>query len=291
MEMQNIQETFPRIMGIVNVTHDSFSDGGHYFHHDNAIRHAQELISLGADILDVGGQSTRPGAERIAPEEEIRRVIPVIRAIRKVHAEIPISIDTTNYQVAEEALIAGATMINDVSGLQFEPRLADLAVSYQVPLCIMHMQGTPQTMQMNPHYDDVVSDVYNFLLRQIDYARSRGVRTIIADVGIGFGKTYQHNMALLRSLDVFGGLGVDMLVGVSRKSLFKEMFQGMAQYEHIVENPLERDSATMALHLCLQARASVQIIRVHNVALAYQVRTVWNALYRKSDEVNPKNYS
>ncbi len=263
---------FPRIMGVVNVTPDSFSDGGRFFTPDRAVQHAMELVAQGADMVDIGGESSRPGAESVQEHEEIRRVVPVIAAIRAAHPTIPISIDTVKYGVAKAALEAGATMLNDISGLQQEPRLAELAGEFRVPLVLMHCKGTPRTMQQNPHYDDVVQEVHTFLAKQIAFARSCGVQEVYADVGIGFGKTVEHNVTLLKHHHEFATLGVPLLLGVSRKSLFGKLL-GIAE-------PQERDYATLATHLfLLQAQASVtNIIRVHNVAIFAQARTLLHAL-------------
>ena len=185
---------FPQIMGIVNVTPDSFSDGGNYFSISKAIEHAFQLIEDGADILDIGGESSRPGAETISVKEEIRRVIPVIEGIRDYNPNIIISVDTVKYEVANEAINAGADIINDISGLTNEPRLAELAASSAVGLIIMHIKGTPKNMQNKPVYNNVVDEVFSFLKEKIEFAKSSGVLTIVADVGIGFGKTYEQNL-------------------------------------------------------------------------------------------------
>ena len=282
LEQQSDSLRFPSIMGIVNVTLDSFSDGGKFYNTDSAIQHASDLIRQGADLLDVGGQSTRPGAEQISIEEELRRVLPVIEGIRRQYSTIPISIDTTRSDVAEQALQAGASMLNDISGLQYDPRMAEVASVYNVPLCLMHIQGTPQTMQIQPQYQDVVREVYGFLETQITYARSVGVKNIIADVGIGFGKTYEHNLTLLRSMPSFASLGVPMLLGLSRKSLFKKMFAGMEESASVVDYPEERDMITMILHTLVQTDC-IGIIRVHNVQYAHQARIVWQAFHNLND--------
>lgn len=255
-------------MGIVNVTPDSFSDGGQFLNADRAIEHAFRLVAEGADILDIGGESSRPGAAGISATEELRRVLPVIEGIRS-RLNVPISIDTTKYNVAEAALKAGVTIINDISGLQAEPRLAQLAARYDAGLVIMHMQGTPRTMQHSPHYKDVVGEVFSFLERQIGYAQRCGVQKIWADVGIGFGKTAEHNWALLRYHEAFAELGVPLLLGISRKSFLGKLLG--------IEQADERDTATLITHLLL-LHANVHIIRVHNVGLFDQARRIYNAL-------------
>jgi dihydropteroate synthase len=262
--------SFPRLMGIVNVTPDSFSDGGKYNQSETAIAHALQLVQDGADILDIGGESSRPGAAEIDVDEEKRRVVPVIEGIRKVHPDIPISIDTVKYDVARAALQAGATMINDISGLDMEPRLAELAAEYKVPLVLMHMAGTPRTMQLNPTYNDVVQDVFDALAGKIERARSLGVQQLYADVGIGFGKTMEHNLHLLANHKKFTELGVPLLLGISRKSFLGKLLG--------IEKASERDVATLAMHLLLQD-SGAEIIRVHNVRYLAQARTLHRALH------------
>ncbi len=264
-----MRRQFPQIMGIVNVTPDSFSDGGLYAEPQAAIEHALELIEQGADIIDVGGESTRPGAEPVPVEEELRRVIPVIEGIRQCHPTIPLSVDTTKYEVAAAAVAAGATMLNDISALRFDPRIGELAAARDIPLVLVHMQGTPQTMQQNPRYEDVVAEVKAFLQERIVYARSLGVQQLIADVGIGFGKTVEHNWELLRRHREFLELGVPLLLGISRKSFLGKTLG--------IEEPRQRDCATALLHaLLLDSGAS--IIRVHNVGLLVQLRRLWQCL-------------
>lgn len=260
---------FPLLMGIVNVTPDSFSDGGLYLAAESAIAHARQLIHNGADILDIGGESSRPGADSVPENVEVQRVIPIIDHIRREFPQIPISIDTVKYTVAREALNAGATMINDISGLQREPRLVELAVEYNADLLLMHSKGTPQTMQHNPHYDDVVREVYDFLKERITLARKAGVRRVFADVGIGFGKTPDHNLTLLRRHMEFTRLGVPLVLGISRKSLFRHLLG--------IEAPQERDSATLALHLFL-LQSGASILRVHNVTIMNQAKILWKVL-------------
>ena len=204
-------------MGIVNVTPDSFSDGGLHDSAASAIRHALRLVEDGADVIDIGGESTRPGALPVSAEDELDRAIPVIAGIRK-SSDVPISIDTRNASTAEEALRSGADMINDVSALRHDPRMAAVAAASDAPVALMHMLGTPETMQAGPSYDDVVSEVLDFLRERIAFARAAGIRNILVDPGIGFGKTVEHNLALLGNLPVFRGLGAPLLVGTSRKS-------------------------------------------------------------------------
>ncbi len=260
---------FPQIMGIVNVTPDSFSDGGLYLEPEAAVEHALALIEQGADILDVGGESTRPGAEPVPLDEELRRVIPVIEGIRRHNREIPISIDTTKAEVAAAAVAAGATLVNDISALRFDPRMGEVVAAHGVPVILMHMQGTPRTMQRAPFYRDVVAEVKAFLRERIAYARSLGIREIIADVGIGFGKTVEHNWELLRRHREFQELGVPLLLGISRKSFLGKTLG--------IEDPRQRDCATALVHALL-LDAGVAIVRVHNVALLAQLRRLWECL-------------
>jgi len=264
-----IPPRFPRIVGIVNVTPDSFSDGGKYFDQQRAVAHALELIDAGADVLDIGGESSRPGAEPVVADEEIRRVVPVIEQIRQSHPTIPISIDTTKAVVAERALDAGATMINDISAGRFDPEMFSVAAERQVPIVLMHMQGTPATMQVNPHYSDVVEEILAFLHERINVARAHGIREIIADVGIGFGKTLEHNLTLLANLQRFAVLGVPLLLGISRKR-FLGALSG-------IDEPSERDTVTALMHALLLS-GPVEYIRVHNVRLHVHLRTLWHAL-------------
>lgn len=264
-----MQHIFPTIVGIVNVTPDSFSDGGRYYEPSAAIAHARMLIEEGAEILDIGGESTRPGAEPVNAVEELRRVLPVIEGIRREHPTIPISIDTTKAVVARAALDAGATMINDISAGRFDSAMLPLAAERQVPIVLMHMQGTPQTMQHNPTYNDVVEEVFEFLRARIAAARSCGVVTVIADVGIGFGKTLEHNVALLQNLSRFRALRVPLYLGLSRKRLLGALTG--------IENPLERDVPTAMTHALL-LNVPIEYIRVHNVRYIVQLRALWRAL-------------
>lgn len=263
------QERFPKIMGIINVTPDSFSDGGLYSNAISAIKHGLELVEDGADILDIGGESSRPNAESISIEEELKRVIPVIEGIRKVEKKIDISIDTVKYEVAAAALEAGATIINDISGLANDKRLASLAAKHNVPLIIMHIQGTPRTMQLNPIYSNIVEDVFSDLSGKIIYTQSEGVTKTMADIGIGFGKTAEHNWTLLRNLKRFEDLGVPLVLGISRKSFLGKLLG--------IEQPIERDIATGLLHALLLSE-NVEIIRVHEVRQMAILRKLWSKL-------------
>ncbi len=208
----------PLIMGVVNVTPDSFADHGRFFRHDDAIAQARALVAAGADILDIGGESTRPFADPVTLEEELRRVLPVIEAVAET--SVPISIDTYKATVAREALAAGAAIINDISALRFDPEMAPLAAAHQVPVVLMHMQGTPRDMQRQPHYDDLLGEIKAFFRERLEFAASQGIprEQLILDPGIGFGKTWQHNLTILNRLDAFQDLGCPLLIGPSRKA-------------------------------------------------------------------------
>jgi len=262
-------KTFPRIMGIVNVTPDSFSDGGQFASSQQAVEHALKLVASGADILDVGGESTRPGSDGVSAQEERNRVIPVITGIREVNPLIPISVDTTKSDVALAAIDAGATMVNDVSGGRADDNMLSIVAKSRVDYVLMHMKGTPQSMQDDPAYINVVDEVAQFLRMQVNRARDRGVENITVDPGIGFGKTADHNIELLRNLEAFTGIGDGLLVGVSRKRFLGSVTG--------VTDPAERDVATVLTHALL-LHQSVGIIRVHNVSFHAQLRSLASAL-------------
>ncbi len=261
---------FPEIMGILNVTPDSFSDGGNFFSHENAIAHAIKMINDGADIIDIGGESSRPGAESVNADDELRRVIPVIEGIRQENNSIRISIDTVKYEVAEAAIEAGADIINDIGGLEIEPRLAELAAKHSKPMIIMHMKGTPRTMQQDPHYENVTNDILTFLKEKTEFARAKGVREIIIDPGIGFGKSVEHNLDILRNIERFRLPNVKLLLGISRKSFIGKTL-GM-------ENAGGRDIATLAYHMMLEGFGG-DIIRVHNVSLFSMAKAIYENLF------------
>jgi dihydropteroate synthase len=258
----------PRIMGILNTTPDSFSDGGDHFTLAEACRAAAAMTA--ADIIDVGGESTRPGAQMVPVEEEIRRTVPVIEMLKGQGLASRVSIDTRKTAVAEAAHAAGADLVNDVSGFTFDPALAPFCAGLDVPVCVMHAQGDPATMQQAPHYEDVVLDVYDFLAERIEALVAAGVaRTrIIADPGIGFGKTLEHNLALLERMSVFHGLGVPVLLGASRKR-FIGTISG-------AEDPKARLPGSLAVALAA-LHQGVQIVRVHDVAETAQAIALWRA--------------
>ena len=244
------------IMGILNVTPDSFSDGGRFLSPDAAVKRALIMEKEGADIIDVGGESSRPGAEPVPVEEELRRVIPVLERLRG-KLRIPISIDTTKAEVAEAALRAGASIVNDISALRFDPAMASVVAEFGAGLVLMHMLGTPKTMQQDPHYEDVVREVREFLAERALYAQSQGIprEAIAVDPGIGFGKTVEHNLELLRRLPELVELGFPVLVGPSRKSFIGAIL-GLG-----VEERLEGTLVACAVAVVRGA----DILRVHDV--------------------------
>ncbi|ENM5743341.1 dihydropteroate synthase [Vibrio metoecus] len=246
----------PVVMGILNTTPDSFSDGGSYIQLDKALMRAQQMIDAGVAIIDIGGESTRPGAPDVSLEEELQRVIPLITAIRQQNAQVWISIDTSKAEVMRQAIVAGADLINDVRALQ-EPGALDVAAQAQVPVCIMHMQGQPRTMQMAPQYDNVVEDVCAFLVERIAACEAAGIKreNIILDPGFGFGKSIQHNYHLLAHLEQFHRFGLPVLAGMSRKSMI---------FKTLNKQPAECVAGSVAC-ATLAASKGAQIIRVHDV--------------------------
>jgi len=257
------------VMGVLNVTPDSFSDGGRFLDTDKAIRHGLKMAGEGAAIIDIGAESTRPGAEPVSMDEQIRRVVPVIEALCK-RIEVPISIDTNSSEVAKAALEAGAAIINDITALSDE-RMGELAAEEQVPVILMHMQGTPATMQIEPKYKDVVSEVRRFLLKKAKRAEQFGIpkERIFIDPGIGFGKTLEHNLLLLRNIDKFVTTGYRVLVGTSRKS-----FIGTITDKN---KPADRIFGTAA-SVALCVAEGISIVRVHDVAEMVDVVKVANAI-------------
>ena len=260
----------PHLMGILNVTPDSFSDGGRHAQAAPAIAAAQEMIAAGATLIDIGGESTRPGAETVPVQDEIARILPVVTALQDVTGAV-ISIDTRKAAVAKATLEAGAHLINDVSGFAYDPDLAPLCAMAQVPVCVMHSQGDPETMQNNPSYDSVLHDVFDVLCERVDALEAAGIprSRILVDPGIGFGKTVEHNLTLLRDIAVFHGLGCGILLGVSRKGFIGR----------IGEEPRADARAPGSIAVGLAALGEgVQFLRVHDVAETAQALRLWQAV-------------
>ena len=271
-------------MGILNVTPDSFSDGGKFFSCQDAVAQGQKLVKDGADILDIGGESTRPFSEEVSAEEEIQRVVPVIERLAEKIA-IPISIDTTKASVARRAIEAGASMINDVTALRLDHEMVDVAAEYGVPVTLMHMLGTPKTMQISPTYDDLIGEIKVFLEKAINRLEKKGIlrSRIIIDPGIGFGKTVEHNLLLIKHLHEFKSLGTPILIGPSRKAFIR----------HILKNKSVKDIRPDLQEVEIGTQAAVaaailngaHIVRVHNVVntrvtvqITDQLKNVQNSL-------------
>lgn len=258
-----------RVMGIVNVTPDSFSDGGHHDTTEAAVAHGLKLVEEGADLLDIGGESTRPGAVPVSVDEELRRVVPVIEQLA-ARTSVPISIDTFKPEVMRAAVAAGAGMINDIFGLRQDGAL-EAAAAANVPVVLMHMQGEPGNMQADPHYDDVVAEVHGFLVQRLFAAEMAGIakKHLVIDPGFGFGKNTAHNMTLLARSERFLELGVPMLAGLSRKRSLGELTGRDA--------PAERVAASVAAHLIAVQRGA-RIVRVHDVAATVDALKIWQAV-------------
>ena len=245
-----------KLAGILNVTPDSFSDGGKYINSDDAIKHLAELIEDGADIVDIGAESTRPGALPVSANEQILRLKPILNFIQKENLKIPISIDTRSSEVADFALNTGASIINDVSGFDYDVRLADIISSYNAGVILQHSNGTPDVMQNNPVYANVMEDIYFSLKNKIEFAKSKNIQKIIIDPGIGFGKTKEDNLMILSRFQEFSTLGCPLMLGVSRKS-----FLGVMEDDNNL-----KDTLTLAVSYPLMA-AGVDYLRVHNIKL------------------------
>jgi dihydropteroate synthase len=259
--------TRPLVMGIVNVTPDSFSDGGRHLHRDSALAHAHRLIEEGADILDIGGESTRPGAEPVDVQQELDRVLPVLEGLRDV--PLPLSVDTRKPEVMRAALAAGADMINDINALQEPDALAAVAAS-DAAVCLMHMQGNPENMQFEPHYRDVMSEVMTFLRTRTAMAQAAGIarERIVVDPGFGFGKTLEHNIVLLRRLDAFAALGFPVMAGLSRKSMLGA----------ITGQPVEQRLAASVTAALLAVQHGASVLRVHDVRATVDALKVYRAV-------------
>jgi dihydropteroate synthase len=264
----------PRVMGVLNVTPDSFSDGGRFLDPAAAVEHGLRMVADGADWIDVGGESTRPGSGPVAADEQVRRVVPVIAGVAAASA-VPISIDTTDAGVAEAALAAGACLINDVSALRFDPRMAALAAKTGAAVCLMHMLGEPRTMQRDPQYEDVTAEVCRFLADRVQFATGRGIarEAIVIDPGIGFGKTREHNLTLMRRLDAFAGLGVPLLVGTSRKRFIGD----------VLGLPVGERQWGTAATVAWAVSHGARIVRVHDVFQMRQVVAMTWAMMSAAD--------
>lgn len=260
----------PLVMGILNVTPDSFSDGGCFTQEETLSARIRTMLDSGADLIDVGGESTRPYAEPVSEHEELRRVIPAIARIRAMHQGIPISIDTTKAEVARQALNAGADIINDVSALRFDPDMIKIAVAHKAPVILMHMRKTPKDMQDEPVYDDVIREIMDFLIERIAWATEQGLdrKRIIIDPGLGFGKTVDHNLTILKNLRTFKNPGCPLLVGHSRKGFIGKLLALETQ---------ERDLAT-ALLSSYCATQGADILRVHEVRKTMQAVRLHEAI-------------
>lgn len=264
----------PLVMGILNVTPDSFSDGGRYIEEEALSLQVRAMLDNGADILDVGGESTKPYAEPVEEEEELRRVLPAIACIRAMDGRIPISIDTTKAEVARQALAAGADIINDVSALRFDPEMVRVAVTHKAPVILMHMRKTPKDMQDEPVYDDVIQEITDFLAERVAWATEQGLdrERIIVDPGLGFGKTVEHNLTILKHLRLFKNLGCPLLIGHSRKAFIGKLLTLETQ---------DRDLAT-ALISAYCATQGADILRVHDVQKTVQAVRLHEAIIEAS---------
>jgi dihydropteroate synthase len=259
----------PLIMGILNVTPDSFSDGGKNLEKKDAVKYAVEMFDQGADIVDIGGESTRPGSERISEDQELNRVIPVLEGIFETKPDALISIDTTKSKVAHEACKRGVKIINDISGLTFDSEIAAAANEYSATLVVMHIKGTPETMQLNSVYNDLIFEIYEFLYKQTETAKKYGVQNIIIDPGIGFGKLIEHNFEVLRRLSDFKALGYPILIGLSRKAFLGKTLDLDVK---------DRDTATVVAET-VALKNGAKIIRTHNVLNAVRTRKLLNLIY------------
>ena len=273
------------IMGILNVTPDSFSDGGLFFSCDAAVAHGEKLAEDGADIIDIGGESTRPFSEPVSIEEEGRRVLPVIEKLAK-QVSIPISIDTTKASIARDAIESGASIINDISAMYSDPDMMGVAAKYGVPVVIMHMKGTPKTMQVSPHYDDLIKNIKEFLEKAIDRAEKNGIARskIIIDPGIGFGKTVEHNLLIIKHIDKIKTPNNPILIGPSRKSFIRNILEVSHSGDTGLEM-LELETGTQAA-IAAAVLNGAHIVRVHDVAKARLtlkiIDSIRNVRYDKS---------
>jgi dihydropteroate synthase len=266
---RDVSFTTPKVMGILNATPDSFSDGGEFNDTERALLRIGTMISEGADIIDIGGESTRPGSDPVSEEEETRRVIPLLRKAVQSFPEVLFSVDTTKYSVAKLALEAGAHIVNDVSGLKKEPGLAELCASFGAGYVLMHSQGDPKTMQLDPQYYDVIKEISSFFREGIEQLKRAGAESIILDPGIGFGKTLHHNCSIVAGLKKFSNFGYPLLMGASRKSMIGQILN---------DRPVDgRLAGTIAVHYHSLTEGA-NILRVHDVQEAADSIKVYNSL-------------
>ncbi|MEX2601850.1 MAG: dihydropteroate synthase [Balneolaceae bacterium] len=261
--------TVPRVMGILNATPDSFSDGGYFDSKQAALDRIDEMVGEGADIIDVGGESTRPGAEPVSADEEIRRVIPILTSAVSRFPSVLFSIDTTKYEVAEAALEAGAHILNDVSGLRKEPRFAGLCSQYGAAYILMHSQGDPETMQQNPTYGNVITDLNRFFRNQLSILKREKVGSVILDPGIGFGKNLEHNLQIIAGLSSFAVHGCPLMAGASRKSMIGQILHGRPVSDRL--------AGTLAVHYHCMVNGA-RLLRVHDVRAAVDSVEVFEAI-------------
>jgi dihydropteroate synthase len=257
------------IMGVLNVTPDSFSDGGSFLDSELAIRRGREMVDEGADFIDVGGESTRPGSDVLPADEELHRVVPVVEALAK-SIDVPISIDTYKSAVAERALDAGAVVVNDISGLRFDPLVAEVVARRQASIVLMHIQGTPKTMQIDPHYENLIDEICSYLQDGIRIAESKGIEQIVVDPGIGFGKTIEHNLEIVRRLKEFQRLGYPVLIGPSRKGFIGK----------ILDLPVDQRMEGTAAVVAASILNGANIVRVHDVKAMKRVTRIVDAIVR-----------
>lgn len=259
----------PKVMGILNATPDSFSDGGHFNELDAALHRIEQMIGAGASIIDVGGESTRPGSEPVAEQKELDRVLPILEKAIPQFPDTLFSIDTTKFRVAKEALELGTHFVNDISGLQREPRFVALCKEFKAGYILMHSQGNPKNMQEDPTYEDVFRDIYQFFERQLQQCREQGLDSVIIDPGIGFGKTLDHNLRLIANLGDFKQLGYPVMVGASRKSMIGSLLDDRPVDERVI--------GTVAVHYHAMMQGA-SIIRVHDVKEAHDSLQIFNAI-------------
>lgn len=263
----------PKIMGVLNATPDSFSDGGKFNAVESALDRIHIMVEEGADIIDIGGESTRPNAEPVSEEDELNRVIPILRKAIPIFRDVLFSIDTTKYEVAKQSLDLGVQIVNDVSGLEKEPRFADLCAEFKAVYVLMHSKGDPKTMQNDPQYGDVISEIGEFFSSKINELQSKKVEDIILDPGIGFGKTLEHNLKIIAGLDKFKKIGFPVLVGASRKSMIGHILDGIPADERL--------TGTIAVHYHALINGA-NILRVHDVKEASDSIRIFNAIQSQS---------